>query len=79
MEVKKLKILLLILQVITALGLITAVLLQSGRSAGLSGSITGGGEALFGKKKGLDEFLSKLTAYLSAAFIVLTMALALMK
>jgi len=74
-----LKILLLVLQVITALSMITAVLLQSGRSAGLSGSITGGGEALFGKKKGLDEFLSKLTAYLAAVFILLTLAIAVIK
>lgn len=73
------KILLLILQVITALGLITTILLQSGRSAGLSGSISGGGEALFGKRKGLDDFLSKMTAYLAAVFIVLTLALTLMK
>lgn len=68
----------LILQVICALGLITTILLQSGKSAGLSGSIAGGGEALFGKKKGVDDLLSKITAYLSAAFIVLTLSLALL-
>ncbi|HBQ25741.1 MAG TPA: preprotein translocase subunit SecG, partial [Syntrophomonas sp.] len=35
----------LILQVICALSLITTILLQSGKSAGLSGSIAGGSEA----------------------------------
>ncbi|NLB52020.1 MAG: preprotein translocase subunit SecG [Syntrophomonadaceae bacterium] len=72
-----LKTLVLILQVICALGLITTVLLQSGRSAGLSGSIAGGGEALFGKKKGVDDLLAKITGYLSVLFMILTLALAI--
>lgn len=71
------KTVILILQVICALGLITTVLLQSGRSAGLSGSIAGGGEALFGKKKGVDDLLAKITGWLSALFMILTLALAL--
>lgn len=70
---------LLVLQVISALALITVILLQSGRSAGLSGSITGGGEAIFGKKKGLNEFLSKVTAYVGALFIILTLTQSIMK
>lgn len=72
-----LKTILLILQVICALGIIATILLQSGRSAGLSGSIAGGGEAIFGKKKGLDDLLSKITAYLCAVFMLLTLALAI--
>ncbi|HPF19940.1 MAG TPA: preprotein translocase subunit SecG [Syntrophomonas sp.] len=71
-----LKIIVLILQTLCALGLIATVLLQSGKSAGLSGSIAGGGEAIFGKKKGVDELFAKITAYLSALFFVLTLALA---
>ncbi|MGR6837044.1 preprotein translocase subunit SecG [Syntrophomonas erecta] len=71
------KTIVLILQIICALGLIATVLLQSGRSAGLSGSIAGGGEAIFGKKKGLDELFSKLTAYIATIFIILTLALSL--
>ena len=43
-------ILVTILQVIAAVGLIATVLLQSGKSAGLSGAITGGAETFFGKK-----------------------------
>jgi preprotein translocase subunit SecG len=72
------KTLVLILQVLCALGLISTILLQSGKSAGLSGSIAGGSEALFGKKKGVDDLLSKITAYLAAGFVVLTLALALL-
>ena len=39
-----------ILQIICCLGVIATVLLQSGRSAGLSGSISGGAETFLGKK-----------------------------
>jgi preprotein translocase subunit SecG len=68
---------LLIVQVLFSLGLITTVLLQSGRSAGLSGAITGGAEAFFGKKKGLDELLNKVSAVLAIGFLVLTLVLAI--
>uniref|UniRef100_UPI002FE2F847 preprotein translocase subunit SecG n=1 Tax=Thermodesulfitimonas autotrophica TaxID=1894989 RepID=UPI002FE2F847 len=43
--------------VLICLLLIAVVVLQSGRAAGLSGAIGGGAESLFGKKKGLDEWL----------------------
>ena len=42
---------LITLLVIVSIGLITVVLLQSGKSAGLSGAISGGAEQLFGKAK----------------------------
>lgn len=74
-----LKTIVLILQVLCALGLISTVLLQSGRSAGLSGSIAGGSEALFGKKKGVDDLFAKITVYLAAFFMILTLLLALLK
>lgn len=64
-----------ILLVIFALGLIAVVLLQKGKSAGLSGAITGGAEHLFGKQKarGLDLFLQRLTVALAAGFFVLAL------
>src|SRR5690606_41712314 len=64
-----------ILLVIVSLGLIAVVLLQKGKSAGLSGAITGGAEHLFGKQKarGLDLFLSRLTTGLAVAFIILSL------
>jgi preprotein translocase subunit SecG len=63
-----------ILLIIVSLGLITVVLLQKGKSAGLSGAITGGAEHLFGKQKarGLDLFLSRLTVGLAVSFILLS-------
>ena len=70
---------LLILQVISALVLIASVLLQSGKSAGLSGSISGGSEAIFGsKKKGLDDLLTKVTAIDAGFFLVLCLTLGFM-
>lgn len=60
-----------IVQLICALGVIATVLLQSGRSAGLSGSISGGAETFLGKS-GLDDQLAKASAAFSVIFMVLT-------
>ncbi|MEQ8200375.1 MAG: preprotein translocase subunit SecG [Syntrophomonadaceae bacterium] len=68
----------LILQFITALGLIFTVLMQEGKSAGLSGSIAGGADMIFGKKKGVDELFAKITAYLAAFFLIFTMIVAML-
>ena len=64
-------IILIVLQVIACLGLIATVLLQSGKSAGLSGSITGGAETFFGKK-GLDDKFATFSKVFAVAFMVLT-------
>ena len=60
-----------VVQLICALGVIATVLLQSGRSAGLSGSISGGAETFLGKR-GLDDQLAKAPAVFSLVFMVLT-------
>jgi preprotein translocase subunit SecG len=64
-----------ILLVVFSIGLIAVVLLQKGKSAGLSGAITGGAEHLFGKQKarGLDLFLQRLTIALAAGFFILAL------
>lgn len=63
-----------ILYLIVCLGLIGTVLLQSGKSAGLSGSIAGGAESLFGKKgKSLDDKLAVYTKFLAMGFLGLSM------
>jgi len=69
---------LVILLILSSLGLIAAVLLQSGRSAGLSGAITGAGETMFGKKKGLDELFAKLTAVLAGVFLLSSLGLGML-
>ncbi|MGO4111625.1 preprotein translocase subunit SecG [Paenibacillus lupini] len=67
-----------ILLVIFAVGLISVVLLQKGKSAGLSGAISGGAEHLFGKQKarGLDLFLQRLTVGLASGFFILALVVA---
>lgn len=64
-----------VLHTLFALGLIASVLLQSGKSAGLSGTITGGAEQIFGKKKGMDEMLSRVSTVFAILFIVSSIVL----
>ena len=69
-------ILLYVLEVIACLGLIATVLLQSGKSAGLSGSIAGGAETFLGKK-GLDEKFELWSKMFAVAFMVITLVIAI--
>jgi len=63
--------------VIMSIALIASVILQSGKSAGLSGAIAGGAETFFGKKKGMDELLGKVTAVVALLFGVSSLLLGL--
>lgn len=67
-----------IVYIIVCVILIAIVLLQSGKQAGLSGSIAGGAETFFGKSKArtMDALLSKWTTVFAIAFIVLAVVLA---
>ncbi len=71
------EILLTIVHVIFCLSLIAIVLLQSGKSAGLSGSISGGAETFFGKNKGrtIDAMLERYTKFVAIAFLVTSIIL----
>lgn len=62
-----------VLLIIVAIVLIALVLLQSGKSAGLSGAISGGAEQLFGKKKarGMDLVLHRSTIVAGVLFFLL--------
>ncbi|GAA4718132.1 preprotein translocase subunit SecG [Brevibacillus fulvus] len=66
-----------ILMVIAAIGLIIVILLQSGKSAGLSGAIGGGAEQLLGKQKarGIDALLGRLTVIFAVLFMVFAVLL----
>ncbi len=68
----------LIALVIVSLALVVVVLLQSSKSAGLSGVISGGAEQLFGKQKarGMDLILHRATIVLSILFFLLAIAIA---
>lgn len=67
-----------IIQLLSAVALVVVVLLQSGKSAGLTGSIFGGSNDTFlakNKGKSFDATLAKITKWLGLAFVVLTMVL----
>ncbi|MCR5089494.1 MAG: preprotein translocase subunit SecG [Oscillospiraceae bacterium] len=66
-----------VLQLIAGLALTVVVLMQSGKSAGLSGAISGGAETFMskGKAKTLDAKLAKATKWFAIAFVLLTLAL----
>ncbi|HBJ9956459.1 TPA: preprotein translocase subunit SecG [Listeria monocytogenes] len=67
-----------VLLIIVSLLLITVIILQPGKSAGLSGAISGGAEQLFGKQKarGLELILHRTTIVLSVVFFAILIALA---
>lgn len=73
--------LMITLLAIVSAGLIIVVLLQSGKSAGLSGAISGGAEQLFGKQKarGLDLILHRTTIVLAVLFFILTIGVSYFK
>jgi preprotein translocase subunit SecG len=66
-----------ILLLAASLILIAFVLLQQGNSAGLSGSIGGGAEQLFGKKKsrGWERFFTRITIIGAIVFISISLVL----
>lgn len=70
---------LMVLEALLCIVLIASVVFQSGKGAGLSGSIAGGAETIFGgKAKGLDAILSKVTMVVGVLFAVVTLILARM-
>lgn len=70
-------IILTVLQLLSGLAVTAVVLMQSGKSAGLSGAISGGAETFMskGKAKTWDAKLAKATPWFALAFVVLTFVL----
>ncbi len=66
-----------ILHLIVSIALVAMVLLQSGRSAGISGSIGGAAETFFGKNKGrsMDTILEKYTTLVAGIFLATALIL----
>ncbi len=66
-----------VLQVLSGLAVTVIVLMQSGKSSGLSGAISGGADTFMskGKAKSLDAKLARSTKWFALAFVVLTLAL----
>ncbi|MBR2869242.1 MAG: preprotein translocase subunit SecG [Clostridia bacterium] len=64
-----------IVLIVTSIALVAIVLLQEGRSAGLSGAIAGGAETFLGKNKSktIEQKLVKITKILAGVFFVLSL------
>lgn len=71
------KLVLTVIQVLLALCLIAIVMLQSGKSAGLSGAISGAADTFLSKNKAksVDAKLAKMTKWVAVVWILLTVAL----
>ena len=66
-----------VIQVILSLAIIAIVMLQSGKSAGLSGAIAGAADTFLSKNKAksLDAKLAKATKWVAIAWVLVTLAL----
>ena len=73
-------VILTIIEVLAALFLIAVVLLQSGKSAGLSGAIAGAADSFMSKNKARtwDATLTRMTKWVALAFIILVFVLNLL-
>ena len=69
-----------VLQVFLSLAIVAVVMLQSGKSAGLSGTISGAAETFLSKNKAktLDAKLAKATKWVAIVWILVTLALYVM-
>ena len=66
-----------VIQVILSLAIIAIGMLQSGKSAGLSGAIAAAADTFLSKNKAksLDAKLAKATKWVAIAWVLLTLAL----
>lgn len=74
-----LNLILTIVQVLCGLAVIAVVMLQSGKSAGLSGAIAGGADTFLAKNKAKswDSKLAKMTKWVAIGFMVVTFVICL--
>ena len=70
-------IVLTVFQLLSGLAVTVIVLMQSGKSAGLSGAISGGADTFLSKTKAksLDAKLANATKWFGLAFVILTLVL----
>jgi preprotein translocase subunit SecG len=66
----------LIIDILALVVAVASVLLQSGKGAGFMGPVGGGLDVLFGKTRGLDEGLMRITAVSAAVFFAASYYLA---
>lgn len=73
-----LRVVLLVLQIISCVVLTAVILLQSGKENGI-GALTGSSDTYMGKKAAtMDAKLSRMTKWIAAAFVLLTLFVSLL-
>ena len=74
-----LQIIVIVLECLASVALIAAVLLQSGKEAGLSGALAGNSETYMSKNNlgGWDKKLASWTKWIALVWILLTLLLSL--
>lgn len=75
--VRAIKIVLTVILILISLAITVIVLMQEGKQAGLSGSISGVAESYWGKNKGrsVEGALEKATTILGVLFIIISLVL----
>ena len=69
------KVALTVLYVVVAIAIVVGILLQSARVPGFTGSFGSSGETFFGRRRGVDETLARVTAVLAFVFFALSLVL----
>lgn len=74
---KAMNLVITVIQVLCSLVLVAIVMLQSGKSAGLSGAISGMADTFLSKNKAktMDAKLAKATKWVAILWVILTLAL----
>lgn len=68
----------MISEFIISILLIMVVVLQTGKSSGMGGAVSGASDSVFGgKERGIDGFLSKCTIILAIIFGILSLGLSI--
>lgn len=76
-----LRVIMIILLLAASIVLIASILLQPGKSAGISGAIGGGAEQLFGRQKGrrLEHIAEKATKISAIVFMLAAIVLVVLQ
>jgi preprotein translocase subunit SecG len=76
-KVQVIRLIVTLIYVAVCIGLVVIVLMQEGKSAGLTGAINGVADTYWGKNKGrsMEGAMNKITKYLALAFIVISVLL----
>jgi preprotein translocase subunit SecG len=76
-KVAALRVIVTVIYVLVSIALTVIVLMQEGKTEGLSGAISGAADTYWGKNKGrsMEGAMNRITRYLAVAFIVLSVVL----